>query len=113
MRLRVLEFTEKLRDLHCCGAIEWCLAENILGIHVRLDFDNEKLHDLQLRIRCGDVEWCLPETISLGIHVRLEFDHEKLHNLQMPIRCGEVEWCPAVIILGISSVDISVFLSQD
>src|SRR5213082_3523171 len=69
-------------------------------MHVRLEFDHEKLHDLQTPIRCGEVEWCRAVIIPV-IHVRLEFDHEKLHDLQMSRICGSVEWCPTVIIPGI------------
>src|SRR5207248_5096056 len=79
------------------GFVKWCLFAPILGMHVRLEFDHEKLHDLQMPIRCGEVEWC-PAVITLGIHVRLEFDHEKLHDLQMSRTCGSVQCWPTVRI---------------
>jgi hypothetical protein len=38
------------------GFVKWSLFAPILGMHVRLEFDHEKLHDLQIPIRCGEVE---------------------------------------------------------
>src|SRR5947209_3547912 len=91
------------------GVIEWYRATIILGIHVRLEFDHEKPHDLQMPIRCGVVEWCLFSVI-LGIHVGLEFPPEKAHDVDIPILCSQTQRGRAQII---SSVDIRGFLSQD
>src|SRR5438309_324756 len=93
-RRRALEYRNYLVfvsfvTLHMASLVDWLLPLLIPVIHVRLEFDHEKLHDLQMPIICGDVEWCLTGII-LGIHVRLEFDHEKLHDLQIPIKCGSV-----------------------
>ena len=71
-------------------------------MHVRLEFDYEKLHDLQMPIRCGEVEWCRTVIIPV-IHVRLEFDHEKLHDLQMSRICGSVECVQPSLFLAFTS----------
>src|SRR3954462_3593335 len=92
-----------------CGEVEWCLLLVTCGIHVRLEFDHEKLHDLQMPIRCGEVEW-FHAVIIPGIRVGLKFTAEKAHDVDIPILCSQTQRGRA---FRISSVDIKGFLSQD